>query len=301
MHGVVLGGLFQKSISFFCWFLYSVTFKYYFNANIIMICEICKEREATDIHHIDGNHKNNDSKNIQYLCTICHSNLHGISPKQSELKRLIILRDRAIKIRNAMENQIRGFSRIEFIVPDFWVNYKKELNKKIKNFENEIKKMVENNGHPIIEWLLSIKGIGFITAAKLISYIDIKKTPTISALWRYCGLDATHTKRRRKVSEEEAKKFGHPYLKKELLGVLADNFIKKRTPVYREVYDKEKEKQLKLGITKLHAHRRAIRKMMKIFLSHLWIKWRTVEGLPVSKPYVIERLGHQHFIEPIPL
>ena len=36
--------------------------------------------------------------------------------------------------------------------------------------------------------------------------------------------------------------------------------------------------------------------MVKIFLQHLWLKWRELEGLPISKPYSIERLGHAEYI-----
>jgi hypothetical protein len=43
----------------------------------------------------------------------------------------------------------------------------------------------------------------------------------------------------------------------------------------------------------------ARRKMVKIFLSHLWVKYREAEGLPISKPYALEYLeGHTHYISP---
>jgi hypothetical protein len=42
----------------------------------------------------------------------------------------------------------------------------------------------------------------------------------------------------------------------------------------------------------------ARRKMVKIFLSHLWATWRKMEGLTVTKPYVFSVLGHSDYIEP---
>ncbi len=42
----------------------------------------------------------------------------------------------------------------------------------------------------------------------------------------------------------------------------------------------------------------ARRKMVKIFLSHLWEKWRKVEGLPVTKPYIFSVKGHSDYIAP---
>lgn len=280
-------------------------------------CQKCKKREATDIHHKDENHKNNEPKNLIKICVLCHAKIHGIEPKKSELKRLVILRDRLLVVKNAMDNQIRGFSRIEMEVPEFWAEKGKEIKDRIRAIEKEIKNSLlplsthEKNAYPISSWLLNIKGISYNTTAKLISYIDIKNSPSISALWRYCGLDATHVKRVKKISKEEAPKFGNPYLKKEVLGVIGDSFIKQRTPIYRGIYDNEKARQLELlkkcpkvkderaPKTLNHAHRRAIRKMMKIFISHLWLKWREVEELSVSQPYVIERMGHIHLV-PVP-
>jgi hypothetical protein len=46
------------------------------------------------------------------------------------------------------------------------------------------------------------------------------------------------------------------------------------------------------------AHRRAKRKAVKIFLSHLWEVARRLKGLPIRRAYVIEKLGHGTVIEP---
>lgn len=42
----------------------------------------------------------------------------------------------------------------------------------------------------------------------------------------------------------------------------------------------------------------ARRKMVKIFLSHLWVQWRKIDGLPVTKPYVFDIKGHSDYIPP---
>jgi hypothetical protein len=42
----------------------------------------------------------------------------------------------------------------------------------------------------------------------------------------------------------------------------------------------------------------AIRYTIKIFLQDLWLKWRELEGLPVSAPYHEAILGHKHGAEP---
>jgi len=47
-----------------------------------------------------------------------------------------------------------------------------------------------------------------------------------------------------------------------------------------------------------HIHNMAQRKMIKIFLSHMWITWRELEGLEVSKPWIIDVGGHSNYIKP---
>ena len=39
--------------------------------------------------------------------------------------------------------------------------------------------------------------------------------------------------------------------------------------------------------------------MIKAFVAHLFEELRKAEGLEAGKPYVIEKLGHPHYIAPI--
>lgn len=73
------------------------------------------------------------------------------------------------------------------------------------------------------------------------------------------------------------------------------------SPLTKAKVDKLKKKgytELKVGMTKAHIYARAKRKTVKLFLAHLWHKWRELEGLPVTKPYAHALLGHSDFIEP---
>jgi hypothetical protein len=273
-----------------------------------MKCEICKEKEADHVHYIkwlekpmNGNHRVIAKKHpelFQDVCTLCHAKIHDIEPKMDELKKNVVIRDRLLKQKIVVENQLKGFGNIELKVPDFWNQQSKIINSEIRKFDKEIKKLINSGEYLIWNWLKNIKGISEITAAKFISYIDIDNTPTISALWRYCGLDPNYIRRRKGMTQEEAKRCGNPYLKKEILGILSGNFIKQRTPIYRDIYDNIKEKELKDGLTKGHADKRAKRKMSQIFLSHLWVIWRKLEGLEVTEPYSKSILGHDHYIHP---
>jgi len=114
------------------------------------------------------------------------------------------------------------------------------------------------------------------------------------------------------VRDRMVEEWHSPYNKilKAELYVVVDNFIKHRTPVYRQFYDKAKaedrekhpEKIVVNGRTMYndgHLHARAMRRTAKLFLEHLWVKWREYEGLPVSEPWILrEGTGHTHYIEP---
>lgn len=91
----------------------------------------------------------------------------------------------------------------------------------------------------------------------------------------------------------------------------------KQGDLYRKLYDRfraeyemredlkteinsKKGKKTKLGESKgtAHIHAMAQRKMIKIFLQHLWINWRELEGLSTNMPYVIDIGGHSDYIQP---
>ena len=82
--------------------------------------------------------------------------------------------------------------------------------------------------------------------------------------------------------------------------------MKQRSPYYREIYDKTKEKELNktyeegillekygkpytkedIKLKKLHAHNRGLRKMVKHFLSHYWQAARELKNLEITEPYI---------------
>lgn len=191
--------------------------------------------------------------------------------------------------------------------------------KDMEALENGIKKdlLRELESHLIWkEWLKNIKGINVATASGLIAFIgDIGRFELPSALASYAGLKTENgiaPKKRKGTSISH-----HPRLKSLLLGVIADSFIKQRTPLYRDIYDNTKQTELAkiypIGHlkehyngyeetdTKLllgHAHNRAMRKTAKIFLEHYWVIDRQLHGLKTRPPYPFEYLGHTNYIPP---
>lgn len=160
------------------------------------------------------------------------------------------------------------------------------------------------------EFLTKIKGIGPALAAGLITAVgDISRFDNVSNLNAYFGV---HVKdgacvRRKKGEVANWKSAGRVLI----CELIPDQFIKGRTPVYRGIYDEEKEKSMKIMEedqtkpkeqrrvhSKLHAERRARRKVGKIFLHHFWKTWRELEGLPTPQPWPLALGGHSKEILP---
>lgn len=169
----------------------------------------------------------------------------------------------------------------------------------------------EASAPEVWEWLRSIKGIGPTVAARLIAEIDdIAKFDNVSKLWRFCGWaviegEAEHLKAGEKAHfSRGAKQASFQAL---------DQFIRQQTPLYSDIYYQEKARlreqhpepekaekgPFKMAYTDAHIHRMACRKMVKIFLSHLWQVWREAEGLPVTLPYAMQIMNHTGIILPV--
>jgi len=79
--------------------------------------------------------------------------------------------------------------------------------------------------------------------------------------------------------------------------------MKDGTRITKAAYDRlaktmKEGEPIMIRLSKGHIDARAKRKMVKIFLAHYWLKAHAIMKLPITKPYVIEKLGHSHFTSP---
>jgi len=146
------------------------------------------------------------------------------------------------------------------------------------------------------EYLRYVKGLGAVLSAKLICYIkDIERFATVAKLWRYAGLGVVDGKAERRRRGQKA---NYNTRFKALMYVIANSFLKTGSK-YRIIYDRAKEYYTaNRDWNKSHIHYAALRRMEKLFLAHVWEKWREIEGLPTREPYPIEYLGHITKLEP---
>ena len=264
-------------------------------------CLHCHEHPSTDVHHINGVHHDNSPANLVPYCKRCHNEVHDISDNLTVLslaaRQFLALQ----KFRIAIGNQCDAYKRLRYDpeVSLELLNHLKELEQQhLKRIRGMLKL------EPIYTAYLSkIKGVGPAIAAALISEIgDPSRFDTISALWSYCGLEVRDGKARKRIRGERANWNGT--LRMISVGRLVPQFIKLKHNgdcFGRTLYDQYKTFYLERDtgeITLGHIENRARRKVAKVFLSCLWVAWRTIKGLPISEPYAADKLNHTHLVTP---
>jgi len=188
--------------------------------------------------------------------------------------------------------------------------------------------------HPASYWFLLIKGVGLENIAKVIAPIDITKAHYPSSLHKFFGY---HVVNGFAPKRQKGEKTDWNFEQRVFANRLATSLIRGKGKFYQyylqekkkyeerftsqgfKIVDAAKLPRKKVSKTKAsstspkgkgwlcktddciskgHVNQMAIRKMIKLFLSCLWLVWREAEGLPLSEPYPIGQLGHQHKIDP---
>jgi hypothetical protein len=163
-----------------------------------------------------------------------------------------------------------------------------------------------------VAYLQHVKGIGPAIAGIIMSTIDIHQCKYPSSVHKYAGYDVAFDGQGRSRRKEHLIQVDYinkdeepdvrdsitfnPWLKTKLR-VTAESFLRCGSP-YRVVYDNYKNRIENMPIhdekSDGHRHAMAMRYMIKIFLTDLYVAWRTFEGLPVSLPYHEAKLGLSH-------
>lgn len=160
------------------------------------------------------------------------------------------------------------------------------------------------------DFLLGVKGVGPAMAGVIISELDPHRAAYASSFAKYAGIDVgpdgtgRSKKKEHLIDVEYTDRDGNqqtkksitfnPFLKTKLTGVLASSFLKCKSPYAKHYYDYKNRLEnypAHVGKTPKHRHNMAIRRMVKVFLQDLWSNWRAMEGLSVSAPYHVSKLG----------
>lgn len=125
---------------------------------------------------------------------------------------------------------------------------------------------------------------------------------TVSKLWAYCGMNVTEEGKAPRRQKGQTVTWS-PKMRV-LCWKIGKSFIM-TGDFYQDLYKQIKEQYLKTHKHILkekggkgHIDAMARRKTVKIFLEHLWVTWRKMLDLPVTKPYALQLDPHSHYIEP---
>ena len=164
--------------------------------------------------------------------------------------------------------------------------------------KNELKKRLlhECSKRSDHRWMKEFPGIGPVTEAALLSKVDIRKADTVSSLWRFCGLGVEPDGTRQRAMKR--KKRTYCALLKTILihtlGKLAlistrrprgQNSKHVVYPQYRSLYERFRSEYAKSRPkwSKTHVHNAAVRRVVKEYVKHLWLRWRQEHKLPTTK------------------
>lgn len=210
---------------------------------------------------------------------------------------LVDLRDRTIqKARIAMGNRLSAMERGDDdpAYADMIERWHTTFEHLEKELDDDIRTLADDM--PIVQRMIAVKGVGELLAVKVAAMIDIERADTVSALWKYAGYGVTNGERDRLQKGEKS-----PYNKrlKTTCYLVATSFMRANSP-YRQIYDDARDhyETARPEWTKGHKDNAAKRKMIKMWLSHLWQVWREMEGLPVTEPYIMGTNGHHHLRTP---
>ena len=204
---------------------------------------------------------------------------------------------------------------------DFWMHAGESvITTKLKDWINSDKSPAE------AKWAYDQVGIGPIIAAGLAAHIDVTKADSVSAVWKFAGLAPGFDRKIKgvklpynarlkvlcwkagesfvKVSGKEEAVYGKLYA-----GFKGEEIRRNEAGLYKEAAARElatkkfkaedsvtKKRLLEGKLSDGHLHSRAKRRVVKIFLSHYYVKGREARGLAVREPYAIAILGHDGII-----
>lgn len=217
----------------------------------------------------------------------------------STLKALVDTRYRTVqKTRIGFHNRIVAIEDGRDKADPMTVDMLHKWESRFQEMEDELEQDIISiaDDYPIIEHMIAVKGVSFLLAARVICHIDISRATTVSALWRYSGYGVTNGERDRPTKGQPLNY--NKTLKTSVYNV-GSSFLKAGGP-YRAEYDAAREYYWanRPDWTKGHNHLASMRKMVKLWLSHLWDRWRRIEGLPTSEPYAHAKLAHEHIKTP---
>lgn len=113
--------------------------------------EWCGEKLSLELHHIDGNHKNNVLENLQILCPNCHSQTKGFRERKDSVPTDVSIKKKKERVTCICEECGKKFKRNKkqrFCSTECYSKYRQKINKTYNiDRKNDILKSFEKFGN----------------------------------------------------------------------------------------------------------------------------------------------------------
>jgi len=144
---------------------------------------------------------------------------------------------------------------------------------------------------PLIDAAVGVKGVSHILCARIVQFVDIDIADTSSKIWSYFGYLVNEDGNAVRLQRGTKASF-NPYARSSAFRVGASilkTASRKGSPYIDVYYDARRHYEGEYpDWNKQHVHLASMRKMIKLWLAHLYEVWRTIEDMPVRLPYIIE-------------
>ena len=243
----------------------------------------CRHK-ATDVHHLDGNHSNNEPSNLAPACKLCHDAESGITPVFNDLKLLTREFYAIQESRKALASRVLAYERLGIEIP-YSSKALPDIQIMEKKVEAHIKALVKTL--PFYKaWLKKVKGVGPILSAHFMSVmLTPSRFSSVSSVWSYFGYSVVDGKAPRK---ERGKEANWSQEGKVVAFKIASSMIrtgKGNNSLGRQLYEGYRRyyEERDPGSPKWQIHKRALRRVSKDFVRCAYIAWREMLGLEVSQ------------------
>lgn len=163
--------------------------------------------------------------------------------------------------------------------------------------EQRLRRDVESvmRNHPVWqEWARGVKGLGEVTLARILAQVDFTRANSATKVWTHCGFGLERHNGEMVPQRKHAGKSVTYIPELRAQGYLMAECLLRAKGGYYGFYVERKAVEAEKPEVKspMHAHRRAIRVMVKLCLSHIGQVYCETMGLPWAEPYQFAILGH---------
>jgi hypothetical protein len=256
-----------------------------------------------------------DDENTTVVLPLPHQEEHETRrirpPKLAAMKTKIDGREQISKIccsyTNRLDADRRRVDKLEPETIEWLKDSGKTVGAKLRQVDKELTKMLKDYDHPLIEPALNVRGIGPVSIAYWLVYVEIHKAKHASSIWKYAGVHVPAIER-----YEKGKAGGGNKRLRTMFYTTALSQMQGRGP-YRHFYDNVKGrleiseklvqsrntqgflKEMMWKDTKpCHRHGAALRAIMKHLFNDFWYVDRELAGLETSMGYAEAQLGKGH-------